>query len=145
DADEADPKVIELFERHQKMARAAGEAVELPDQHAVDLAVPGGRHQGIELGAALPAPGTLRRRSNPAPHRGLRVPRSRAGRHTAGPASGRRSRPAGTGRRVSRAATSRADVCVQQGIPLRTLNRYPLSHSNPTPSAAVLARPFPDT
>src|SRR5271165_2207281 len=35
------------------LAADEGEAVELPDQHAVDLAVPGGRHQGIELGAAL--------------------------------------------------------------------------------------------
>ena len=55
DADEAHPEVVELLERRQQVARAAGEAVELPDQHAVDLAVPGGRHQRVELGPALPA------------------------------------------------------------------------------------------
>jgi hypothetical protein len=41
--DEAAPEVIELLERHQKMVRAVGEAVELPDKHAVDLAIPGDR------------------------------------------------------------------------------------------------------
>jgi hypothetical protein len=31
--------------------RASGEAVELPDQNAIDLPVPGGRHESIETGA----------------------------------------------------------------------------------------------
>ena len=54
DADKAHPEVVELLERRQQMARAASKAIEFPDQHAVDLVVPGSRHQGIELGAALP-------------------------------------------------------------------------------------------
>ena len=54
DADEAHAEMVEFFERRQQMARAAREAVEFPDQHAVDLAVSGRRHQGAELGAALP-------------------------------------------------------------------------------------------
>ena len=55
DADEAHAEVVELLERHQQMARAAGEAVKLPDQHAVDLTIPGSGHQGIELRTPLPA------------------------------------------------------------------------------------------
>jgi hypothetical protein len=47
--------MVEFFQRRQQMARAAREAIEFPDQHAVDLAVSGSRHQSIELGAALPA------------------------------------------------------------------------------------------
>ena len=43
-ADEPNTEMVELFECHEQMARAAGEAVEFPDQHAVDLAVPGGCH-----------------------------------------------------------------------------------------------------
>ena len=54
DADEAHAEMVELLQRRQQMARAAREAIEFPDQHAVDLAVSGGRHQGIELRPALP-------------------------------------------------------------------------------------------
>src|SRR5712675_1756054 len=35
-------------ERREQMARAPREAIEFPDQHAVDRAVPGGDHQGVE-------------------------------------------------------------------------------------------------
>ena len=52
-ADEADAEMVEFFQGHQQMARASREAIEFPDQHAVDLAVSGGRHQAVELGAAL--------------------------------------------------------------------------------------------
>ncbi len=52
-ADEADAEMVELLERGEQMARAAGEAVELPDQHAVDLAVAGGGHQRVELRPTL--------------------------------------------------------------------------------------------
>ena len=49
--------MVELFERHQQVARAAGEAVELPDQDAVELAPSRGGHQRGELRPALPAAG----------------------------------------------------------------------------------------
>src|SRR3954462_11825786 len=51
----AHAEVVERLERRQQVARAASKAIECPDQHAVDLVVPGGCHQGLELGAALPA------------------------------------------------------------------------------------------
>ena len=54
-ADEAHAEVVELFQRRQQVAGAAGEAVELPHQHAVDLLVARGRHEGVELRPALPA------------------------------------------------------------------------------------------
>jgi hypothetical protein len=54
-ADKANAEVVEFFQRRQKVARAAGEAVELPHQHAVDLLVARGRHQGVKLRPALPA------------------------------------------------------------------------------------------
>jgi len=46
--------VVKLLQRRQQVARAAGEAVELPHQHAVDLLVARSRHQRIELWPALP-------------------------------------------------------------------------------------------
>jgi len=49
------PRMVELLQRRQQVARAAGEAVELPHQHAVDLLVARGHHQGVELRPALPA------------------------------------------------------------------------------------------
>jgi hypothetical protein len=54
-ADEAHPEMVELFKRCQQVACAAREAVEFPDQHAVDLVFSDRRHQGIQLWAALPA------------------------------------------------------------------------------------------
>jgi hypothetical protein len=45
--------MVEFLECSQQVARASGEAVELPDQDTVDLMVPGGHHQGIEPRAAL--------------------------------------------------------------------------------------------
>ena len=48
DADETHAEMIEFLQRRQQMARAPGEAVELSNQNTVDLAVPGGRHQGVE-------------------------------------------------------------------------------------------------
>ena len=53
-ADEADAEMVEFFQGREQMARASREAIEFPDQHAVDLAVSGRRHQAVELGAALP-------------------------------------------------------------------------------------------
>jgi hypothetical protein len=41
-------EVPELFQRHQQMARTAGEAVELPDEHTVELPPSRGGHQRIE-------------------------------------------------------------------------------------------------
>jgi hypothetical protein len=55
DVDEAHPEMVELFERGEQMARAPREAIEFPDQHAVDRAAPGGDHQGVELGPTLPS------------------------------------------------------------------------------------------
>ena len=54
DADEAHAEMVEFFQRRQQMARAARKAIEFPDQHAVDLAVSGRRHQGAEVRATLP-------------------------------------------------------------------------------------------
>lgn len=51
DAAEADAEVIELLKGGQKVAGRASEAVEFPDQHAIEIAVSRGRHQGAELGA----------------------------------------------------------------------------------------------
>ena len=47
--------MVELFECGEQVARAAGEAIELPDQYAVDFTVPGDRRQGVELGPTFPA------------------------------------------------------------------------------------------
>src|SRR5271165_1817502 len=55
DADEPDPEMVELFQRHQQVTRAAGETVEFPDQHAVEVTTTGGRHQSVELGPTLAA------------------------------------------------------------------------------------------
>ena len=44
-ADEAYAEMIELFQRRQQMACAAREAVEFPDEDAVDLSVSCRRHQ----------------------------------------------------------------------------------------------------
>ena len=55
DADKAHAEMIEFFKRRQQMPGAAREAIEFPDQHAIDFMVSGRRHQGIELRAALPA------------------------------------------------------------------------------------------
>jgi len=55
DADEPDPKVVEFLQGRQQVARTAGEAVEFPDQHAVNVAAPGSHHQGVELGPTLAA------------------------------------------------------------------------------------------
>jgi hypothetical protein len=54
DADEADTKMVEFFQGHQQMPGAAGEAIELPDQDAVNFAVSCGCHEGIKFGSPLP-------------------------------------------------------------------------------------------
>ncbi len=53
DADEANPEVIEFFQRSQEMARVAGKAVELPNQHTVNFVVPSRRHKRIQLRPAF--------------------------------------------------------------------------------------------
>src|SRR5215217_6087490 len=120
----AHPEVVEFLKCRQQVARAAGEAVELPHQHAVDLLVARGRHQSVELGPGPPCAPTRPRRSSPARRRAQRAWHKRVGRRTAGPASGRRSRPAGRGRCGCPGAVLASGACVQKGIHSWTPNGY---------------------
>lgn len=56
-ADEAYAEVVELFKGREQMARALGEAIELPDQNTVDLPATCGGHQSVELRAAFATTG----------------------------------------------------------------------------------------
>ena len=55
DANEAHAEVVEFLKGGQKVAGGAGEAVEFPDQDAIDFAIADARHQSVEPGAPLAA------------------------------------------------------------------------------------------
>ena len=56
DTDKPDTEMVEFLQSRQQVARAAGKAIELPDQHTIDFPVPSSDHERAQLWPAFSSP-----------------------------------------------------------------------------------------